>query len=654
MKMKLFLLVSFFFILHSKAQQEPFFKTYDWEENPTYKLNENNNESIVSLKEKLVTEFYFEGENFVEYFLEHKIIWLNSDDAIEDFNKVYLPFSSQSSLELNKARVITPQGKVIILDESKILTASDEETGKKYKYFAFEGITKGSFIEYYYVVKKDPIYRGKKIMIQASFPKKRIEFDLFAPTNLFFKTKSFNGIPEIQQDTTTTNKFHLQLKINDLEKMDIEDKSSYNASVGYIVYKLDKNLANNISDISGYSKVSQNLYEFYYADYSKKENELINAFIKEYNFNNSSDEETIARKIDYTIKTNFFTSDVSSNEMQNLEDILSKKVMNETGTIKLYIALFRALNINHELVLTSDRKEAKFDKEFESDNFLTDFMFYFPKSKKYLSPNDFNTRFGFPDAYKTDNYGLFIKEVTIGDFKSGLGKIKYINPVKADKTVDIMKVNIEFSKDDITKTIINFDRSFSGYYAMSIQPYLNLILGEKKEELIEQMAKSISEDIEITQKKLISDDPELFGVKPLQFVVDFTSEAFVEKAGKKYLFKLGDLIGAQMEMYQEKKRVLAFEEEHQRSYYRTLTVNIPEGYKIANLNDINIDNSYSEKGNELFSFKSFYKLENNKLTITADEHYRENLIDVGIYEQYRKVINSAADFNKIVLLLEAE
>jgi len=107
-----------------------------------------------------------------------------------------------------------------------------------------------------------------------------------------------------------------------------------------------------------------------------------------------------------------------------------------------------------------------------------------------------------------------------------------------------------------------------------------------------------------------------------------------------------------MQMYQEKERVLPLEQEFHRSYFRTINIKIPEGYKITNLEDINIDNSYSKEGEELFSFKSFYEIQGDVLKITADEHYRENIIPVTLYEAYRTVINSAADFNKIVLLLE--
>ena len=653
MKMKFSILVAVLFAFQiTVAQNEPFFESYDWEETPNYTVEKGSTEDMIAVKEKTVTEFYFKEKDLVEYFLEHKVLWLNSDDAIEEYNKIYLPFSSKAELQINKARVITPEGKLINLDQSKILTAEDEETGRTYKYYALEGITKGSFIEYMYVVKRPPSYTGKKVYIQDSYNKEKVQFDLFSPSNLLFKFKSFNDLAAVERDTLSTEKLHYKLHVNNVKKLESEYQAPYNASRAFIIYKMDKNTAGNGADMVSYNNVSQNLYSRYYTEYSKKTTGLIRDYIKELELPKNADEESIIRKLDFYIKSNVYSQDVYSDDLEDLDKILTESVANETGVIKLYIAVLRTLNIKHELVLTTDRKQMRFDTEFEATNFLTDFLLYFPKSKKYLSPNASGTRFGFPMPYMMDNYGLFIKEVVIGDFKSAVGKIKYIEPVKADEVVDVMKVTIDFNKENLTENIINFDRAFSGYYAMNIQPFMHLIQGDDREELVDSFIEGITTEFEITDRKLINDDSELFGVKPLQFIVDFTTEAFVEKAGRKYLFKLGDLIGQQVQLYQEKERVLPLEEQFHRSYLRTLTINIPEGYKITNLEDINIDNSYSKNGKELFSFKSSYKLEGNTVTVTADEHYRENSVQVAMYEEYRTVINSAADFNKIVLLLE--
>ena len=104
----------------------------------------------------------------------------------------------------------------------------------------------------------------------------------------------------------------------------------------------------------------------------------------------------------------FITKDGSEN-FKDLDEVLNKKVANETGVLKLYLALFKSLNIKHEIVITSDRQELKFDKNFEANNFLTDFLIYFNKTKAFLSPTELSSRYGYPPAYLTGQLRAFYK-----------------------------------------------------------------------------------------------------------------------------------------------------------------------------------------------------------------------------------------------------
>lgn len=626
--------------------------TYAIEENKIV-VGANTTEDILELKHKIVTEFAFTPEDdFVEYLLEHRVLWLNSDGAIEEFNKIYLPYSSTSKLEINRARVITKDGKILPLSEENILTAQDEETGRQYKYFAFEGIEKGSFIEYYYVVRKNPDYKGNKLMFQSGIEKSNVEFDLFSPEHLLFKFKSYNDLPAVVMDTLSTGKLHYKLRVAELPKMENEETSAYNASRASVVYKLDQNLLNNSRNISSYGNVAQNIYSYYYPEHPKRSLKKLEDFVSKATAKAGSEEASIVRSLDFYIKANVYLTEGNSDELEDLEKVLDQKVSNDTGLMKLYTASLDLLDIEHEIVLTSNRQEIKFDKEFEANNFLTDFLIYFPDTNSYLSPDDYNSRYGFPPAYLTDNYGLFIKEVTVGGLTTGLGKIQYIHPIAADQSVDQMVINVDFDKEDISSTTINLNRSLAGYYAMYFQPFFNMVNDEDKKELIESFAKQLNEDVEILKKEVVNGEPELFGVKPIQFLLDFKSDAFIERAGNKYLFKVGELIGQQVELYQEKKRNLPYENEFTRSYYRTINIHIPEGYKVVNPEDLVINNSLSNWEEEILSFHSSYELKDNVLSIKADEQYKINIIDTGIYEDYRKVINSAANFNKVTLVLE--
>lgn len=651
--MKLFKLSLLTFCLYiATAQSQAFYENYDWDKTPNYKAQDYANEDLVAVKEKITTEFFFtEDSKFVEFYLEHKAYYLNSDEAIEDYNKIYLPYDSDSALLINKARVINPSGKIIDLDDSKILTATDDETQRVYKYFAFEGIEKGSFIEYMYVVRQNPDYKGKRISFQDEFNKNNVEFDLYAPSNLVFKFKSYNGLKDVKKDTIITTKNHWSFKLTQSKKLEQESQALYSAERQFIIYALDANTADNSKDITSYGSVAQNVYNFYNSELSKKTQNDLKRFITALKIDENTNLDTQIRTIENFIKATIFAAEISSDKLSDLDTILKEKVASESGLVKLYIALFNALNIKHELVFTCSREFMNFDKDFEANIFLQDIIIYFPKSKKLLAPNENESRYGFPPGYTTDTYGLFVKRVKVGDFVSAVGKIKKIKPVDASYSADNMIINVNFDKDDISTTNISLSRSMSGYYGMFIHPYIDLVKPEDKKELLEGFAKNLNESVTIIKTKIENDKSELFGVKPIVFNVDFTSDAFVEKAGKKYLFNVGELIGSQMELYQEKERALPLENEFQRTYERTINITIPEGYTFANLDEINIDNAYEKDGKILLSFKSFYELKGNILKITADEYYKINRIPVEIYEDYRRVINSAADFNKVSLVL---
>jgi hypothetical protein len=645
-------LILFLFITcNSIAQTAPFYESYNWETNPSYQIIGSDND-MVAIKDKVVTEFYFEDQNLTEYYLEHKILWLNSDDRIEEYNKIYLPFSNNASLQVSKARVIKKTGEVIELDESKILSAENEESGRKYNYFALEGIEKGSIVEYYYVVKRHPKYQGARVDIQNDYNKQTVEFDLYAPANLLFTFKSFNLTSTVTKDETSLEKMHWQLAVKDVVGVDKEEQSPYRAALGFVMYKLHQNTYNN-SIITSYNEVAQNLFAFYYPVYNEEETKLIHKFAKNIKIEEDESEENKARIVDLYIKENIYISENDSENLKKLTNVLDTKTANETGIVKLYVALFQKFNITHEMVLTSNRLKLKFDKEFEATNFLQEFLFYFPASKKYLSPSKFGTRFGFPPPYFMDNYGLFVTGYDIDGKRKAFSEVKYIEGIPASSSKDEMFIEVHFNKEDFTKNTISLERKLHGYYAMNIQPFMNLIQPNRKNEVIdESFAQNTDKDAKVLKRELINEDPSLFGVKPFVVKFDISSEYFVEKAGNKYLFKLGDLIGPQMEMYQEKKRILPLEAEFNRSYYRTIKINIPEGYQISNLEDIKIKNSYATKDKELFIFDSYYTLEGNVLTVTADEHYRESIVAPEIFEAYRTVINSAADFNKVTLVLE--
>jgi hypothetical protein len=61
---------------------------------------------------------------------------------------------------------------------------------------------------------------------------------------------------------------------------------------------------------------------------------------------------------------------------------------------------------------------------------------------------------------------------------------------------------------------------------------------------------------------------------------------------------------------------------------------------------------YEDKGERTMAFTSTYKIAGNVVKISVVEYYKRVIYPLSIFENFRKVINAAADFNKITLVFE--
>ena len=168
--------------------------------------------------------------------------------------------------------------------------------------------------------------------------------------------------------------------------------------------------------------------------------------------------------------------------------------------------------------------------------------------------------------------------------------------------------------------------------------------------MIEQITKQIAPDAMIKKWKANA----IPNAKSNNFLVDvdFQSSHFMEKAGPRILFKVGELIGPQIEMYRDDERTAEVENDFNRMYDRIIKIQLPKGYQVKNLNDLKLNISYTDKDQVPFLFKSDYIMKDNVLEVRVEEYYKQIYAPLSRYEDFRKVVNAAADFNKITLVLE--
>lgn len=531
------------------------------------------------------------------------------------------------------------------------MKAIDEKTGEQYFYFAVEGLSKGDIIDYYYIIKKLPSFTGNYELFQEEYPIISYKFELYSPSNLLFKFKILNDSSRIIKDSIFTDKNHWIFVKENIPPILSAPNFPVFLYLKKILFKLEENSLTGNKDIISYDKAAATIYRNIYQNLNSKERKVIKKVAKKIG---SLDTLTFDKKIfriENYLKNNFNIIDVSDNDYENLHKIHKHNVANSHGITKLFANLFDYYNIPHELVITSNRTKFKFDPEFESYLFLNQYLFYFPESKKYLIPDKYAFRYGLIPFENTDNYGLFISKININNINTFYKQIKYIEPLDFDKSAHNLYISAIIN-DDCNKINIDLIQENKGYYAVFLQPYLGLLKKEEQEKIANQIIKTLLGETEINEWKFKNIEIEKVGEKPLILEVKCTNSWLLENAGKNIIFKVGQLIGPQIELYKEENRTIPVYDDYKRSFNRELKIKFPSGYIIKNLEELSINKYYEKENKKILMFKSEYEIENNLLTIKIEEYYDTLYLEPHEFNKYREIINTAADFNKIILILE--
>lgn len=625
----------------------------EWDEDPTWTeidTMEMNDQQIVTEVNEIIEFAYSEEYNnaLIEYRTRHKKVRVFGEDAIQNNNKVYIPMSMVIKLVDARARVITPDGKVIDLDESNIQESEGGDGYGAYKYFAIDGVVAGSDIEYVYTIARIPDYEGRRITPYESAILKKGNFSLASPDNLIFAIKSYNDFPEFEKDSTEEEKNVWTLSMESVLPMPDEKYSAPNRSMMYAVYKLDRNNFNGKSNIVSFADATKNIFGYYHGELDKGSKKKLSKLLKESGALLISDEEEKVRTYESFLKNKIAILD--DVETKTIPEILKDGFTSGRGMNLLMVRGLIEMDVKHEIVVTTDRYDDNFDKDFEHYQMLRNILIYLPKIKKYMAPSDIAYRVGMVPADWTNQDGLFIRTKKIGDVEMGLGKVKFIEPLVASKSKDEMIVSVDLS--DLSELMVDFKRILSGYSA-SFQAYYPLMDEDGRKELeqgIVSFADNKGEVVEYTVKGVETED---VGVNPMVFEGKLKPTTLMEKAGNRYLFNVGKLIGQQAEMYKEDERTMDIEHDHNMIYDRKITFTIPDGYTLSGLEDLKINETFPAE-NPTISFVSDYKQEGNTVTINVVETYEQINFPKENIDDFRRIINAAANFNNIVLFLIKE
>ncbi len=587
----------------------------------------------------------------LNYRMYYKRVHINEDKSVQSFNKIYLQVRSKFDLIDLRAHTISANGKVSNEFNEKDMKMVEED-GNKFLILALDGAEKGGEIEYFYVTRRD-VQECGTIKIQGSTFIRNYHYTLRVPEHIEFLFKGYNNCPEVKDENKGDYNYY-RLEVNNVPVLNKEIFQAYDSELMRTEFVLAYLKNTGKVRRNTYADISKNIYKnvMLVQKTSMKE---IKKLSKKLKLEELPDQEAKIRTIENWIKSNIvYSADVGFTTMS---DLIKNKYGGELGLLRLYAYMFEYNEIKYQIWVTCGKEEKAFDEDFESSVFLEDYYFYFPKVKKFIDFKNISWRLSLPPSAILGQKAMQIKIVDLGN---GVTSSKYtIGKSSIPGCTETNAVmNLDITPDaGMNKVAVKYHAEESGYENF-IKALYTLITDEgKRKEMMEEHVKQVSKDAEVLKVKTKNhniNDIETFE-KPVIIDADLSLSKIIESAGDKTILKIGELIGEQSELYSDKPRQTRIVDNYPHMYSRTLVVHIPDGYKVKGLEKFVIHNTFKNDNSETtdsIGFVSNYVLDGNTLTIVCTEYYQLVEWPKVKYEQYRTVINSAADFNKLSIILD--
>ena len=626
-------------------------KAADWDTKPTMHTvaDAYTGAEAVIVEDDVRLEYKDEDGKMWVYRTLHRIVKVQDEKGIESFNKMTIPTYDGSEIHTLKARTIVPGGKIFEITK-EMMKLSKGEDGSSSISFAMEGVEKNAEIELLLCDKKQFSLFGSETF-QYNVPVMHAVFELTSPKRLTFEEKGYNGFPT-ERDTLINDVHYITATkslipaqptevygFNDANRMRAEYKLSY--------LPLEQE---NIRQFT-WKDLAKRMYENSYT-FTDKEKSAVEKYLVSLGVSLTDNDLDKVKKIENGIKTSItLYKEIDDEHAGRADVIIEKKSATESGLIHLFAACFTVTGLNHELGLTTDRYNHAFDVDFENWNNMENYAFYFPTLKNYMYPAGPYNRYPFMPASMLSNKGVFLKLATIGEVTNAIADIRTINPMPTNDSHNDINATITFTPDMDAMADVTY--SFSGYTAMGVREAAILLPKDQQKDFIQQivnLAEKPENIVKYTTENAAFEN--YYDNKPFKIIATVKAPQLVEKAGDKYIFKIGDIIGRQTELYQNADRKLPIDLDYPHHLDRTITVIIPDGYKILNPETINIRADYKNADGQVTTgFYSDYKIEGNKLIVNITEFYGQLHLPMSDYETFRKIINASADFNKVNLLM---
>lgn len=683
-----------------KEDKEPMFSL-------TQAPEKYKDQSIIVLAKKMRFRFYGSNSMSSSYSYIHTRILLNDLSAIEEFSEyVFDEPSNSNALEI---KVIKKSGETILVDLKDAVKEGFEiktgfrglNLGEKQNKIAIKNLQIGDIIEYVGIVDRwQRAAYAYGYYMSGGYPvvNTKVMYE-YEPNNFVFHWKSLNGAPEFKKDkgAKNFNTFVLQDSMRDAYYEELETKRNlmepyFKVRVvpAYIASTMDFNytvgkVRTEITEADFKRAVYRTVKELdggasaYYFDFVKK-------------FGYDQTDKEYLTKYFYYLRDNLFNSDLAfKGESENVGITMMNKM----------IKAAQKRDIPFEIALFCDRDEGTFkDVLFEDDIY---WGVTFKTSEGDISFNTFNP-YSHPNEISRDFEGTEAYYFKVGKSEKSTTLRKVIIPV-SDVTQNVWLTDMKASfLNGMDSLLVQQRVDLKGYYRnnekgklINRYEFYNAYINQLRDEKIlakkgkyyffinvyayrffdtdfldkqEESERQIFEKAEY--KKLfnhfkrghqeqsydllryidykIINDSRSPGKPNLQWEENLVMGDVSHKINDQtFVFDLGKLVG---DMYQinndrnREERNGQFYISNNRTFTTNISVKIPTGYKVQNLNNLNFN-----VDNQTGTFTTKAEIVGDEIKLTMTKIYKAGIYDKTIWPQYIQFLDSAVAFTRTSIIL---
>ncbi|MCS7017827.1 MAG: DUF3857 domain-containing protein [Cytophagales bacterium] len=618
---------------------------YDWQaqRHPIgIPFNMTYSEAVI-VEDRRILEYAQLNQEMHLYETVHKIIRINSRQAISHFNKVYIPLADANHVIAIKARTVHPSGAINEV-APKAMRSLEVENTDAYLIFAFEGIEQGSEIEYIYKIRRDPRFFGRAIF-EANFPIWYLEFEIITPEHLIFEAKSYNHFPDLSLlPLRYPGKNSLYARIQQLLPPEKKSTDSRHLSVMRVDYKLSYNKQQSSEmPLHTWADVAYMVRSLIYDFDALTDTEIsqlhqvISALLK-----NACNEQEKINAIIRFVNENIRIEPQEQRLHESVFATLATHIGGRMDIIQLYALLFTIADIPHQLLVTADRNQTGFDSNFATLYALEEFVFHFTYSNLYFSPIHTEYNLGMIPAMLQGNHALVVTP-PFDDWEEPLTE-QLIDSLPVSHFMQSLDQNCIHLQADSTMTSIttHWERTLTGHLAVLLRKWYRNTSDKEFEALMQKVVEYHVPQALVTH--ITWKETQLPDNLPCMAIqATLKADNLLEHAGETRLLRIGRMIETSIKKYSP---------DYPFGRHYQIHVQIPAGWHIANIDQLNKAAVLQENQIIYASFHSSCTWNGNTLVINVEEYFPQVDIPQSLHEQYQRIKNCAVDFGYVTLVIQ--